>query len=60
MGMPTTTVENQPIASLTVDVFDANTKKLIYRASGSNVLSRHEDKNDKKDGSCRRSIPGAH
>jgi hypothetical protein len=47
-GMATTTVENQPIGTLTVDIFDASTKKLIFRASGSDALSSHEEKNEKK------------
>jgi len=48
IGTATTTVENQPIGTLTVDIFDANTKKLIFRAHGSDALSNHEDKNEKK------------
>jgi hypothetical protein len=47
-GMATTTVENVPVGSLMVDVFDANTKKLIWRAHGSDTLSGKPEKNEKK------------
>jgi len=47
-GMATTTVENIPVGALAVDIFDGNTKKLIWRARGSDVLSGKPDKNEKK------------
>jgi len=47
-GMATTTVENVPVGSLNVDIFDANTKKLVWRGSGSDTLSGKPEKNEKK------------
>lgn len=46
--MATTTVENIPVGTLVVDIFDANTKKLIWRARGSDTLSGKPEKNEKK------------
>jgi hypothetical protein len=48
MGEATTTVENTPVGTLVVDVFDASSKKLIWRGQSSESLSSNEDKNDKK------------
>jgi hypothetical protein len=47
-GESTTTVENTPVGSLVVDVFDAKTKKLIWRASSTETLSSKPEKNEKK------------
>jgi hypothetical protein len=47
-GMATTTVENTPVGSLTVDVFDAKSKHLIWRASSTETLSSKPEKNEKK------------
>jgi hypothetical protein len=47
-GMATTTVENIPIGSLVVDIFDGHTKKLIFRGSASETLSDKPEKNEKK------------
>jgi hypothetical protein len=47
-GDATTTVENTPVGSLTVDVFDGNSKKLILRASSTETLSEKPEKNEKK------------
>jgi len=47
-GEATTTVENTPVGTLVVDVFDGSTKKLIWRAQSSETLSTKGDKNDKK------------
>jgi hypothetical protein len=44
----TTTVENTPVGTLVVDIFDAQTKKLIWRGSGNNTLSDKPEKNEKK------------
>jgi hypothetical protein len=48
MGESTTTVENTPVGTLVVDIFDAPSKKLIWRAQSSETISSNEDKNDKK------------
>jgi hypothetical protein len=48
MGEATTTVENTPVGTLVVDIFDGKTKKLIWRATSSETLSNNQDKNDKK------------
>lgn len=48
MGQTTTTVENTPVGTLNVDMFDAQTKKLIWRGSCSDVLSSKPEKNEKK------------
>lgn len=47
-GDATTTVENYKVGTLVVDLFDANTKKLIWRASSSDTLSNKSDKNIKE------------
>ena len=47
-GMSTTNVENVPVGTLVVDLFDANTKKLIWRGEGSDTLSGKPEKNEKK------------
>jgi hypothetical protein len=44
----TTTVENVPVGRLVVDVFDSQSKKLIWRAYGSDMLSGKPEKNEKK------------
>jgi hypothetical protein len=48
MGETTTTVENQPVGTLTVDIFDSASKRLIWRASGTDALSGKPEKNEKK------------
>jgi hypothetical protein len=48
MGMATTTVVPARIGELTVDVFDASGKQLIWRGRAENTLSSKPDKNDKK------------
>src|SRR5216684_6400725 len=45
LGTATTTVDNYKVGTLVVDLFDSNTKKLIWRGSSSDTLS---DKSDKK------------
>src|SRR5437016_1443785 len=47
-GMATTTIQNVPVGRLVVDVFDGSTKKLIWRAHGSDALSGKPEKNEKK------------
>jgi hypothetical protein len=46
-GDATTTTENYKVGTLVVDLFDANTKKLIFRGSSSDTLSDKSDKNIK-------------
>jgi hypothetical protein len=48
MGMTTTTVENTPVGTLVVDLFDSSTKKLIWRGTSSETISGKVDKDDKK------------
>jgi hypothetical protein len=47
-GMATTTVENIPIGTLVVDIFDTPTKKLIWRGVATDALSDKPEKNEKK------------
>ena len=44
-GDATTTVDTYKVGTLVVDLFDANTKKLIWRGSSSDTLSDKSDKN---------------
>ena len=48
MGEATTTVVPQRVGSLTVDIFDGNTKQLIFRGEASDAISNSPDKNEKK------------
>jgi hypothetical protein len=47
-GIATTTVESTPVGTLVLDIFDSQTKKLIWRGVGSDVLSDKPEKNEKK------------
>jgi hypothetical protein len=47
-GNATTTVDNYRVGTLVVDLFDANTKKVIWRGSASDTLSNKSDKNIKE------------
>jgi len=47
-GIATTTVENTPIGTLVVDMFDNSTKKLIWRGIASDALSGKPEKDEKK------------
>jgi hypothetical protein len=47
-GDAMTTVENTPVGTLVVDVFDGNSKKLIWRGTATDTLSEKPDKNEKK------------
>ncbi len=44
-GTATTTEETYKVGTLVVDLFDTNTKKLIWRGSASDTLSDKSDKN---------------
>lgn len=46
-GDATTTTENYKVGTLVVDLFDANTKTLIWRGSASDTLSDKSEKNIK-------------
>ena len=46
-GDATTTVDTYKVGTLVVDLFDAKTKKLIWRGSASDTLSDKSDKNIK-------------
>jgi hypothetical protein len=47
-GTATTTEDTYTVGTLVVDLFDTNTKKLIWRGSASDTLSDKSDKNIKK------------
>jgi hypothetical protein len=47
-GDATTMVENTPVGTLVVDVFDGSSKKLIWRGMSTDTLSTKPDKNEKK------------
>jgi Domain of unknown function (DUF4136) len=47
-GEATTTVQNIPVGNLMVDIFDAHTKKLIWRGTAEKALSGKAEKNEKK------------
>jgi Domain of unknown function (DUF4136) len=47
-GVATTTVENVRVGDLMVDIFDANTKKLIWRGNAEKALSGKPEQNEKK------------
>jgi hypothetical protein len=47
-GETTTTVENQKVGNLVVDMYDASNKQLIWRAVASNTLSDKPEKNEDK------------
>ncbi len=46
-GGATTTVDNYKVGTLVVDIFDAGSKNLIWRASASDTLSDNPEKNTK-------------
>jgi Domain of unknown function (DUF4136) len=48
MGMATTQMVPERVGTLTVDVFDGNSKQLIFRGQSTDSLSGNADKNDKK------------
>jgi hypothetical protein len=47
IGEATTTTETYNVGTLVVDLFDAKTKKLLWRGSSSDTLSNNSDKNIK-------------
>jgi Domain of unknown function (DUF4136) len=47
LGDATTTTENYKVGTLVVDLFDANSKQLIWRGSASDTLSDKSEKNIK-------------
>jgi hypothetical protein len=47
-GLATTTVENTPVGTLMVDIFDSSTQKLIWRGIASDTLSGKPEKDEKK------------
>jgi uncharacterized protein DUF4136 len=47
-GYTETTVENTPIGTLHVDIFDGQTKQVIWHAQISDALSGKPDKNEKE------------
>ena len=47
MGTATTTEDTYKVGTLVVDLFDAKTKKIIWRGSSSDTLSSKSDKNIK-------------
>jgi hypothetical protein len=48
MGMSTTDVENTPVGTLHIDIFDGKTKNVIWHAAMSDTLSSKPEANDKK------------
>ena len=48
IGTTQTTVQETPVGTLTVDMFDARTKKLIWRGTSTKTLSENPEKNTKK------------
>jgi hypothetical protein len=46
--MTTTTVENTPVGTLHIDIFDGKTKSVIWHVSMSDTLSSKPEKNDQK------------
>jgi Domain of unknown function (DUF4136) len=47
MGYSTTTVDTYKVGTLLVEMFDANSKNLIWRSAATNTLSSNQDKNIK-------------
>ncbi len=47
-GETTTEVENYPVGSLVLDMYDAHNKQLIWRGVSSDSLSNNPEKNEKK------------
>jgi hypothetical protein len=47
-GESTTTVDTYKVGTLVVDIFDANSKKLVWRGAASGTLSNHSGKNIKE------------
>jgi len=48
MGTSSTTVNEYTVGTMVLDIFDAKTKQLLWRGTGSDELSDKADKNQKK------------
>jgi hypothetical protein len=48
MGGSTTTIQKYNVGTLVVDMWDANAKRLVWRATASSTLSTDPQKNAKK------------
>ncbi len=48
MGEATTTTEETPVGTLVVDIFDSQSKKLIFRAVDTKTLTGNPEKNADK------------
>jgi Domain of unknown function (DUF4136) len=46
-GMATTTVRNIPVGRLIVDIFDGNSKQLVWRGIAADTLTGNPEKNEK-------------
>ncbi len=47
-GLATTTVERTPVGTLHIDIFDAQSKKVIWQGVSTDTLSGNPEKNEKK------------
>jgi|SRR5579871_4734915 len=47
-GIATTTVERTPIGTLHIDIFDSQSKRVIWHGVCSDTLTEHPDQNEKK------------
>ena len=47
-GLATTTVERTPVGTLHVDIFDGQSKKVIWHGSSTDTLTGNPEKNEKK------------
>jgi hypothetical protein len=47
-GIATTTVENTPVGTLHIDIFDSQSKKVIWHGDSSDTLSQKPEKNETK------------
>jgi hypothetical protein len=47
-GIATTTVDRTPIGTLHIDIFDAQTRKVIWHGDLSDTLSNNPEKNERK------------
>jgi len=46
--MATTSVQETPVGTLSIDLFDGKTKKLVWRGTSTETLTKNADKNTKK------------
>jgi hypothetical protein len=47
-GIATTSVQETPVGTLTVDIFDGQSKQLLWRGISTKTLSKNPEKNTKK------------